>query len=196
MNHNDQKLTRKQKILKTAVNMFFNTHNFNKVSIEEIARKTVVSPTTVYNLFGNRENLTIEVIKKISMDSLKEYRNIIDSNRPFPEKIKLIMDRKMRSASMDVDVLDKFISTDERLREFAEEINQKETEPLLLDFIDEGRNKGYIKKNLSNEAILAYLQILQENGTVYFRLVEKYSNNPEIIEQLNDILFYGMMEGK
>ena len=97
---------------------------------------------------------------------------------------------------MDVDVLDKFISTDERLREFAEEINQKETEPLLLDFIDEGRNKGYIKKNLSNEAILAYLQILQENGTVYFRLVEKYSNNPEIIEQLNDILFYGMMEGK
>ena len=196
MNKNDRKSNKKQKILKTAVNLFLNTHNFNKVSIEEIARKADVSPTTIYNLFDNRENMTIEVIKKISLDSLKEYRRIIDSDKPFLKKIKLIMERKMRSASMDLDILDKLISNDEDLIEFAEDINQKETRPLLLDFIEEGRIQGYIRNNISDDSILAYLEILQESGTIYYRFVEAHKENPEIIEQLNDILFYGIMNRK
>jgi AcrR family transcriptional regulator len=174
--------------------MFLNTHNFNKVSIEEIARKAGVSPTTIYNLFGNRENLTIEVIKKISMDNLREYRNIIDSDKPFPEKIKLIMDIKMKSASMDLDILDKLVSTDNTLIEFAEEINEKESIPLLIDFIEDGRLQGYIREDISNESILAYLDILSKSGTVYYRFVEVHRDNLDIVRQLNDILFFGILD--
>jgi len=193
MDKNRTNSPRSQRIIQAAVYMFLNTHNFSKVSIEEIAGKAGVSPTTIYNLFGNRENLTIEVIKKISTDNLNEYRNIIDSEKPFPEKIKLIMDIRMKSASMDLDMLDKLVSTDKSLIEFATEINEKISIPLLTDFIEDGRLQGYIRKDLSDESILAYLEILSKSGTIYYRFVELHRDNPDIIEQLNDILFCGIL---
>jgi AcrR family transcriptional regulator len=194
LDKNRTKTTRSERIIQAAVNLFLNTHNFSKVSIEEIAGKAGVSPTTIYNLFSNRENLTIEVIKKISMDNLNEYRNIIDSDKPYPEKIKLIMDIRMKSASMDVDMLDKLVSTDKTLIEFAEEINEKVSMPLLTDFIEDGRLQGYIRNDLSDESILAYLEILSKSGTIYYRFVELHRDDPNIIEQLNDLLFFGILD--
>lgn len=189
-----QKETKRQKILKAAVHLFGSTHNFNKVSIEDIAREAHVSPTTIYNNFGNRDSLIIEVIKQISLDSIEAYRSIIRADMPFPEKIRLSMDRKTKAAKeLDWNVIEKMVSQDVKLAEFAAEINENETKPMLFELIEDGKQQGYIEPNLSNEAIMMYLEILQESGTAFFRLVEAQRDNLKVLQDFNRVLFYGFM---
>ena len=194
MSSSYEKETKKGKITKAAVRLFNNTHNFNKVSIEDIAREANISPTTIYNNFGNRDNLIIEVIKQISLAGLEAYKAIIRADIPFPEKIKLSMDRKINTVGeLDWNVIDKMVSQDARLAEFAAEINESESKPMLLELIEDGKRQGYIEPDLSNEAIMMYFEILQESGSAFFRIISAPGVNPDSVKDLNTILFYGFM---
>ena len=194
MSSSYQKETKKEKVIKAAIQLFSNTHNFNKVSIEDIAREANISPTTIYNNFGNRDNLIVEVIKKISLAGLKAYKRIIRADMPFPEKIKLSMDRKINIVGeLDWNVIDKMVSQDTRLAEFAAEINENENKPMLLELIEDGKRQGYIKPDLSNEAIMMYFEILQASGSAFFRIISAPGVNPDTVQNLNQILFYGFM---
>jgi AcrR family transcriptional regulator len=182
------------KIIKAAIKLFSNTHSINKVSIVDIAKEANVSPTTIYNNFGTRDNLIVEVIKQINLDSLDEYKSIIKSDISFPEKIRLCMDRKINKAGkLDWKIIDKMITRDKRLAEFADEVNEKENKPMLLELIEDGKRQGYIEPDLSNEAIMMYLEILQESGSAFFRIINRSGANPDDAQELNRILFYGFM---
>ena len=194
MSSSYQKETKKEKVIKAAIQLFSNTHNFNKVSIEDIAREANISPTTIYNNFGNRDNLIVEVIKQMSLAGLKAYKRIIRADMPFPEKIKLSMDRKINIVGeLDWNVIDKMVSQDTRLAEFAAEINENENKPMLLELIEDGKRQGYIKPDLSNEAIMMYFEILQASGSAFFRIISAPGVNPDTVQNLNQILFYGFM---
>ena len=194
MSSSYQKETKKEKVIKAAIQLFSNTHNFNKVSIEDIAREANISPTTIYNNFGNRDNLIVEVIKQISLTGLKAYKRIIRGDMPFPEKIKLSMDRKINIVGeLDWNVIDKMVSQDTRLAEFVAEINENENKPMLLELIEDGKRQGYIKPDLSNEAIMMYFEILQASGSAFFRIISAPGVNPDTVQNLNQILFYGFM---
>jgi AcrR family transcriptional regulator len=189
-----QKETKKERIIKTAVQLFSNSHNFNKVSIEDIARESNISPTTIYNNFGNRDNLIIEIIKQISLAGMEAYRAIIRADIPFPEKLKLSMTRKVNTVGeLDWNVIDKMVSKDSRLAEFVAEINENEGKPILLELIEDGKRQGYIEPDLSSRAIMMYFEILQESGSAFFRIINTPDVNPENVQDLNHILFYGFM---
>jgi len=182
------------KIIKTAIRLFSNTHNFNKVSIADIAREANVSPTTIYNNFGTRDNLIVEVIKQINLASLEEYKSIIKSDIPFPEKIRLCMDRKINIAGkLDWEIIDKLTAQDKRLAEFAAEVNERENKPMLLELIEDGKRQGYIEPGLSSEAIMMYLETIQESGSAFFRIINEPDVNPDSVQDLRRILFYGFM---
>jgi AcrR family transcriptional regulator len=55
-----------------------------RVSLEAIAREAHVSPTTIYNYFGTRENLLYEVIKILVQENMESSRKLIRSNISFP----------------------------------------------------------------------------------------------------------------
>jgi AcrR family transcriptional regulator len=65
------KPTKRQKIISSAVSLFRSTHDVKKVSLEIIAEEARVSPTTIYNYFGNRETLVYEVIKELVRANLE-----------------------------------------------------------------------------------------------------------------------------
>ncbi|MFC1530014.1 TetR/AcrR family transcriptional regulator [Gemmatimonadota bacterium] len=194
MSSSYQKESQKEKIIIAAVQLFSSTHNFNKVSIEDIAREANISPTTIYNNFGNRNNLVVELIKHITLVGLETYKAIIRSDIPFPEKIKLSMNRKMDAvAGLDWNVIDKMVSQDTRLAEFAAEINEKESKPLMNELIEDGKRQGYIEPSLSNQAIMMYFEVLQASGSAFFRIINAPGVNPESVQDLNRILFYGFI---
>jgi len=190
-----KKGTKKEKIIRAAVRLFSSTHNFNKVSIEDIAREASVSPTTIYNNFGNRDTLIVEVIKQIGLAGLEAYRTIVRADMPFLEKIRLIQDKKIKAAGeLDLDVMDRMISQDTRLDQFAANVYEKETKPLLLELVEDGKQQGHIEPELTNEAIMMYLQLLQESGTAFFRIVEAQRDNAKVLQDFNRVLFYGFMK--
>jgi len=194
MSSSYRKETKKEIIIKAAIQLFQNSHNFNKVSIEDIAKEANISPTTIYNNFGNRDNLVVEVIKQISLAGLEAYKTIIRSDMPFPEKIKLSMDRKINLVGeLDWNVIDKMVSQDARLADFAAEIYEFENKPMLLELIEDGKRQGYIESDLSNEAIMMYLELFQASGSAFFRIVNAPGVNPDSVRDLTQILFYGFM---
>jgi len=189
-----QKETKKEKIINAAVRLFSSTHNFNKVSIEDIAREANVSPTTIYNNFGNRDTLIIEILKQIGISAMESYKAIVHADIPFPQKIKLIMQRKVKAAKeLDLDVLEKMITQDTRLAEFAVDMNEYEPKPTLLELIEDGKRQGYIEPELSNEAIMMYLELLQTSGTAFFRILEAQHDNEKTLQDFNCVLFYGFL---
>jgi len=189
-----QRETKRERITKAAVRLFNSTHNFNKVSIEDIAREANVSPTTIYNNFGNRDNLIISIIKHIHLAGLEAYNTIIRADIPFPEKIKLSMERKVNVVGeLDWNLIDRMVSQDIGLANFAAEINEAEAKPMLLELIKDGKQQGYIDPNLSNEAIMMYLEILQESGSAFFRIINAPGVSSDTLKDLNHILFYGFM---
>lgn len=190
-----QEETKKQKIIRAALRLFSNTHNFGKVSIEDIAREANVSPTTIYNNFGNRDNLIAEVLKQIGLSALEAYQTIVNADIPFPKKMELIMNRKMKAAKeLDLDTMEKIVSQDARLAEFVAEINENETKPMLFKLVEDGKRQGYIDPDLSTEAIIMYMEILQESDTAFFRIIREQNGNDDILQDINHILFYGFMK--
>jgi AcrR family transcriptional regulator len=189
-----QKETKRERITKAAVRLFNNTHNFNKVSLEDIAREANVSPTTIYNNFGNRDNLIVSVIKHIHLAGLETYKTIIRADIPFPEKIKLSMERKINVVGeLDWNLIDKMVAQDTGLANFAAEINEVEAKPMLLELIEDGKQQGHIDPYLLNEAIMMYLEILQESGSAFFRIISAPGVSPDVLKDLNHILLYGFM---
>ena len=71
---------------------------------------------------------------------------------------------------------------------YVEEVYLKEGLPLLIDFVNDGKNQGYIDPRLSNEAILFYLQMFQEylGRENVVQMVLPFS------EDLTKIFFYGI----
>ncbi|MFC1948341.1 TetR/AcrR family transcriptional regulator [Chloroflexota bacterium] len=194
MSYSYQKESKRDKIVKVAVRLFSNTHNFNKVSIEDIAREANISPTTIYNNFGNRDNLIVEIIKQISLAGVEAYRAIIRADIPFPEKIKLSMERKINTVGeLDWIVIDKMVSQDAMLANVAAEIKENEYKPILIELIEDGKRQGYIEPDISNEAIMMYFEILQESGSAFFRIINAPGVTADSLKDLNHILFYGFM---
>lgn len=82
---------RKQKkqnnILNTAVSLFLQK-GIKSVSIAEIANTASVSQVTIYNYFGSKDKLLKQAMIFYVEELFGEYVEILDSDQPFPEKIK------------------------------------------------------------------------------------------------------------
>jgi AcrR family transcriptional regulator len=91
-------MAKREKILDAAVKLFNNTHDIKKVSLEDIAAEAGVSPTTIYNNFGDRDNLVYEIVKNFVRVVLEQSRVILHSDLPFHQKLISIASVKMDMA--------------------------------------------------------------------------------------------------
>jgi AcrR family transcriptional regulator len=189
------KENRKQKILEAALALFHNTHDVKKVSIEAIARKAQVSPTTVYNNFGTRENLVYEVIKVLFRDNIERNRSLIYSNMPFPQKIASVINGKIDLTSrLHSEIIDKMISQDESVAPLFDEIFKTEILPLWGKILDDGKKEGYIDESLESEALIIYLDVLTSGFRVKKEFLAGFNDKIELIKQLTHIMFHGFLK--
>jgi len=186
------KMTKKQKIIDISIQLFRNSTNINKISVEDIAQEADVSPTTIYNNFKNKDSLILEVVKSIGLCSLEVYKSIVQSDKPFPQKIQLIMKEKIKSFSeFDFDSIYKITYGNEELMKFMEDLSVNEITPLLLEFINEGKRQGYIESGLSSDSIFLYIDMITEGSKALSSSKMDYTKNNKVLSDLNEICFYG-----
>jgi AcrR family transcriptional regulator len=187
-------IDKKQKILDAAIELFRCTHDVKRVSLETIAREAQVSPTTIYNYFGTRENLICEVIKKLVKESMESSRKLVHSDISFPEKLIGLTTLKLNLANnANGEIMDKIVTDDESITPFMDEVYNNEIRPLWLEIVAEGKSLGYIDAKLDNEALLVYLDILRA-GAAKKDFLKDWSGNINLIHQLSYIIFYGFMK--
>ncbi|SDN76901.1 TetR/AcrR family transcriptional regulator [Alkalicoccus daliensis] len=179
---------KKKEILESALELFMG-HGVNKVAVNEIAAKAGVSQVTIYNYFQSKDNLIHETIIYYVDKAWAEGLAVMDEDIAFPEKIqKLIFNKKQAAENIHEDFYIYFMKEYTSGTTYIEDFYHNKALPRLINLFDEGREQGYVDPEISNEAILFYIQMLQEQ----MQKEDVYSKILPLTEDIMKLLFYGI----
>ncbi len=171
---NKRREAKKAAIIDSA-NELFAQYGPEKVSIAEIASRAKVSPVTIYNHFGNKDELITKLVRHTTDGILERYKKISQSNAPFPEKIDMVFAFKRENAmSAKFNWITKAASTNKQVRAELQDYFDNRTKGEMLKLITQGKNENYINPELSDAAVMIFLDIF----------VNYYLNNPEITNKI------------
>jgi AcrR family transcriptional regulator len=186
--------TKTERIITTAIKLWRETHNVQKVSLADIAREAGVSQTTVYNNFGTRDGLIEEVIRHLMRETLDKQWAVVRSDLPIPMKIQSIISVKTSTMQgIQTDVLAKF-SSDISTKQYLDKMYQAEMKPMMNEIIDDGKRQGYIRTDLPNEAVMIYLDMLKEGGLANTEQLQRIVNDAQLMSGLTRLIYYGLFQ--
>lgn len=194
MNGFSRRREKKKESIKQAALELFSAFGVQKVSIAEIAKKAYVSPVTIYNYFGSKDALLLDVISDVLDKNLQEITQIMESGLSVPEIIeKFIFEKTADLATINPEFLKLMLSNEPAIRQMIEDFAMNKYMPLLLGFIEKGKKEGYINKNISTETIIIYFNILKEAKYNQTELLIGNSQNDRLFKELATLFYYGLM---
>lgn len=193
----ERRKEKKKESIRRAAMELFKIYGFDKISISDIARKAFVSHVTIYNHFGSKEELIRDVIKTEISKLIGKSREIIRSDRPFLEKMESIISCKAGLASQyQGEMMKTALKNSPEIQQFIEELWQNEINQLMNELIAEGKKLGYIKKELSRQAVLYYLEIIRNGAFASSETLNKIKVDDKLARDLNKLFLFGLIEKK
>lgn len=187
-----RKEMKRKAILEAALSLFMK-HGVQKVSVSKIAQEANVSQVTIYNYFESKDNLIHEVTVYYIDKEWQTYERLLHSDQPFPEKIKQIIFNKTEVANhIHEDFYQYFMKDYAEGDSYVEQLYKEKAIPGFITLFEEGRKKGYIDPELSNEAILFFIQMMKE----YMQRKDIYEQILPMTEEIMNLLFYGIVGKK
>jgi len=188
-----RKEQKKESIRRAALELF-KTYGVKKVSINDIASKAAVSPVTIYNHFGSKEELVRDVVKQVILSTQEKYQAIIEGDKPFLEKLEfIIFDKTEIAREYNGEFVQRVISNDPEIQQFINSIWERKVTQLMIDFFEEGKRQGYINPELSQETILLYTDIFRRGIMAHPGLFAAPEHNEKLVRELSHLYLYGVM---
>lgn len=188
----ERRRERKKENIRQAAFKLFSAYGVQKVSIAEIAKKAKVSQVTIYNYFGSKDELLRDVIAALLDEKLQEFIGLMESDLTFPEKVDiLIFDKTKELGMLNPDFLISMVSNEPEIQRIIEDFANNKYIPLIMKFIEKGKNEGYINKNISTEAILIYINAFKAVKTP--ELMSGQGRNLRLFNELATLFYYGLM---
>lgn len=181
-------------ILNTAKKMFAR-YGLRKTSIEEMARVARVAKATIYNYFGNKDQVYLEVLRLEKNEIMDKVSSSVNQEALPVDKLIVFVKAKFRYMRRATNILNLDREGIENLLPSAESIRNELFErevDIIHSILKDGVEKGVFHINdflLTARAIAHALRgfelnwLVQESG----EKVEHY------LDQLINILFYGLM---
>jgi AcrR family transcriptional regulator len=189
-----RKEQKKERIRRSAMELF-KMHGFGKVSIGDIARKANVSHVTIYNHFGSKEGVVRDVMKTVISDLVANSREIIEGEKPFLEKLELIIFNKTELAEQYRGELMKTAVRDyPEMQQFVESLWRKEIDSLINMLIKEGKKLGYIRNELSPQAVRYYFEIIRNGAFSNTKMLDEIKVDAKLARDLNYLFIFGLVE--
>ncbi|MFC1986384.1 TetR/AcrR family transcriptional regulator [Chloroflexota bacterium] len=183
----------KERILRATLNLF-QVHGIKKTTTNDVARKAGVSPATVYNHFGSKEDLVRAAVKCFLTGAAADFRKIVEGNLPFMEKLEQVLLYKSDMFEhYQGEFLQTLISEDPEIRQLVDSVSRVEITPYVIDFYEEGKRQGYINPELSTETIMRFSEITRRGMVVESSLSEDPERNRKLLEELIPLYLYGIM---
>lgn len=171
-------------------------HGIKRISIEEICSEAGVSKMTFYKHFKNKNELVKEILNRIIGDGIEHYRNMMEQNIPFEEKVRQSLIMKMEGTDrMSQEFFnDYYLHADPEMSVFVQEKISQNMGMIMSDYL-EAQKKGEIRKDIKPQFILYFINHIYEMMKDP-QLESLYSDPQEIIMELTNFFFYGIMPRK
>ena len=184
-------------ILDTAKKMFAR-YGLQKTSLEEVARMARVAKATIYNYFGSKDQVYLEVLRR-EMDEIEEKISSSVAQEVLPgDKLTTFVKAKFRYMRQAINILnldregiEKLLPSAESIRNelFDREVN------IIHSILKEGVEKDIFYLNdliLTARAIAHALRGFELNWLVQ----ESEEKIEHYLDELMSIIFYGLMSKK
>ena len=185
-----QKTTEKKKqaIVQAALRLF-KDKGFKETSIKSIAEAAEVSPVSIYNYFGSKDNLVALCVNDLFEEITQQAEDILNSNLDFKTKLDhafALCHEKMSQQISDY-FQDKMVKDPALSSLLTKAITAKKRD-IYRAYIHLGKEEGAIAEDLSTDLILNVMDALNGMGNqlAHSDILEKE------VEQIHQIFLYGI----
>ncbi|MDD4438777.1 MAG: TetR/AcrR family transcriptional regulator [Tissierellia bacterium] len=190
MNGYEKRTKLKKNSIISAAWELFSERGITNVGISEIAAKAKVSQVSIYNYFGDKNNLAKEVLASYLDKAIKGYDEILKRDIPFSEKLKIIMDKKQEVTSeLSQSTISNYAWEDKTLQQVYKEAAHSKAISVYTKFIELGKQEGAIDKGIPTDAILAYLL----SSVSIIEQSDYLKTSPEYKRGILRLFFYGLL---
>ena len=186
-----------ESILNTAKKMF-GRYGLQKTTLDEIARMARVAKATIYNYFGSKDRIYLEVLRREANEIVKKISLSVDQEVLPVDKIVAFARAKFRHMRQAINILNLDREGIEKLLPSAESIRNELFERevnIIRSILEEGVEKGIFRLNnvpLAATAIGHALRGFELNWLVR----ESEERIEYYLDELVNIVFYGVLSEK
>ena len=189
-----QKTTEKKKqaIIQAALQLF-KEKGFKDTSIKSIAEVAEVSPVSIYNYFGSKDNLVALCVNDLFEEITQQAEYILNSDLDFKTKLDhafALCQEKMSQQISDY-FQDKLVEDSVFSTLLTKAITAKKRD-IYRAYIKVGKEEGLIAEDLSTELILNVMDALNGMGNQ----IADSDNLETEVEQIHQIFLYGIFGKK
>ncbi len=187
-------LNQKRKKILTQGKTLFWKYGFKRVTVEEICTAAHVSKMTYYKFFANKTELVKTIIGEMSKEAISSYREIMDSDIPFSEKITRQIEMKMEGTrDMSTEFMnDLLLYAEPEIQEYYAKITEDTLKMVHNDYVM-AQKKGDIRPDVKPEFIIYFLnqmfEMLKDE-----HLGQMYEDPNAMAMELVTFFFYGILD--
>ena len=189
-----QKTTKKKKqaIIQAALQLF-KEKGFKDTSIKAIAEVAEVSPVSIYNYFGSKDNLVTLCVDDLFEEITQKAEDILNSHLDFQTKLDQAFDLCQEKMSQQIsDYFQDKMVKDPALSSLLTKAITAKKRDIYRAYIELGKKEGLIAEDLSTELVLNVMDALNGMGNQL-----AHSDNLETeVEQIHSIFLYGIFGQK
>ena len=189
-----QKTTEKKKqaIIQAALQLF-KEKGFKETSIKSIAEVAEVSPVSIYNYFGGKDNLVALCVNDLFEEVTQQAEDILNSNLDFKTKLNQAFSLCQEKMSQQIsDYFQDKMVEDPALSSLLTKAITAKKRDIYRAYIELGKKEGLIAKDLSTELVLNVMDALNGMGN---QLADSDNLETEV-EQIHSIFLYGIFGQK
>lgn len=183
---------KRELILQTGKELFWK-FGFRRVTVEEICKEAGISKMTYYKFFSNKMELVVTLMDGILQKSLDRYRDIMESEITYPEKvIKMLELKREQVQTMSNEFFRDYVqSADPEMINYLNQLSQENLKMFANDFA-KAQKEGHIRKEVKVEFIMYIMNHLVEL-THDDQLLNLYDTPEDLVMEITNFLFYGML---
>ncbi|MHA6531652.1 TetR/AcrR family transcriptional regulator [Paenibacillus sp. BAC0078] len=192
MNGFERRKQKKMEQIFSVAFKLFSKYGFQKVSVNEIAQEARVSPATIYNYFGTKEQLYADMLMDWMDKQLGQYEHILDSGLSFPEKTKEIMLLEVKNLKMISDEFLKAPSSEQvGLERMMEQYSEGKVMHFFMKFVALGKQEGYIQPEQTDEMMIMYFTMYKNELGRHWAAASEEGTTINMDQWLK-LFFYGL----
>ena len=194
MNGHDRRRQRIADRIKACALELFLNYGADSVSMDEIAAKADVSKVTIYKYFGSKEDLHREVFNMYFDEILAATEQVLDSDLDFMDKLKIVLGvksvyPKVADHQAFMDLLDK----DDQSEGDDQRSPRNRIKAIIYRFYEQGKREGYIDERVSFDMLYLYYEIVQAGYRAKAADLDGVLADPDALDQLMDLYYFGFI---